>query len=35
MSSKAYKAMLDKSEYDYRKGKVISQKALEEEADNW
>lgn len=28
MSSKAYKTMLDKSEDDYKKGKVISQKAL-------
>lgn len=35
MSSKAYKTMLDKSEDDYKRGKVISQKALEKEAENW
>ena len=35
MSSKAYKAMLETSEKDYKQGRVISQKALEKESDNW
>ena len=35
MSSKAYKAMLEKSEEDYKQGRVISQKALEKESGNW
>ena len=35
MSSKAYKAMLEKSEEDYKLGRVISQKALEKESGNW
>lgn len=35
MTSKAYKAMLEKSEEDYRKGRVISQSALEKESENW
>ena len=35
MSSKAYKAILEKSEEDYKQGRVISQKALEKESKNW
>ena len=35
MSSKAYKVMLEKSEEDYKLGRVISQKALEKESGNW
>lgn len=35
MSSKAYKAILEKSEEDYKQGRVISQKALERESENW
>ena len=35
MSSKAYKSMLEKSEEDYKQGRVISQKALEKESGNW
>ncbi|MBY0434131.1 MAG: hypothetical protein K2U26_08490 [Cyclobacteriaceae bacterium] len=35
MSSKAYKAMLEKSEDDYKQGRAISQKALEKESGNW
>jgi hypothetical protein len=35
MSSKAYKAMLEKSEEDYRQGRVISQAALEKESEGW
>jgi hypothetical protein len=35
MSSKAYKAMLEKSEDDYKQGRVISQKALEKESASW
>ena len=35
MSSKAYKAMLEKSEEDYRQGRVISQAALEKESESW
>lgn len=35
MSSKAYKAMLEASMEDYRKGRVISQKDLEKESENW
>ena len=35
LSSKAYKAMLEKSEEDYKQGRVISQKALEKESGNW
>ena len=35
MSSKAYKAMLETSEKDYKQGRVISQKALEKESENW
>jgi uncharacterized protein YlbG (UPF0298 family) len=35
MSSKAYKAMLEKSEEDYRLGRVISQAALEKESEGW
>lgn len=34
MSSKACKAMLEKSE-DYKHGKLISEKALEKESKNW
>ena len=35
MSSKAYKAVLEKSEEDFKEGNVISQKALEKESENW
>jgi hypothetical protein len=35
MSSKAYKAMLEKSEEDYRQGRVIGQAALEKESEGW
>jgi hypothetical protein len=35
MSSKAYKAMLEKSEEDYKQGRIISQKTLEKESENW
>ena len=35
MSSKAYKTILEKSEEDYKQGRVISQKALEKESENW
>ena len=35
MSSKAYKAMLEKSEEDYRQGRLISQAALEKESESW
>jgi len=35
MSSKAYKTMLKTSEKDYKQGRVINQKALEKESENW
>lgn len=35
MSPSAYKAMLNEAEEDYKKGKVISQEALEKEAEDW
>ncbi len=35
MSSKVYKAMLEKSEDDYKHGRVISQNALEKESEAW
>ena len=35
MSSRSYKALLEKSEKDYRQGKVTSQKDLEKESKNW
>ncbi len=35
MSSKAYKALLEKSEEEYKQGKTINQKALEKESENW
>ena len=35
MSSKVYKAMLEKSEEDYKQGRVTSQKDLEKESQNW
>ena len=35
MSSRAYKALLEKSEKDYRQGKVTSQKDLEKESKSW
>ena len=35
MTQKAYKAMLDRSEEDYKNGRVISQKSLEKESENW
>ena len=35
MSSKAYKAMLEKSEEDYKQGRVISQTALKKESVSW
>ena len=35
MSSKAYKAMLEKSEEDYKQGRVISQTALKKESESW
>ncbi len=35
MSQKAYKAMLDQSNENYKHGRVISQKSLEKESENW
>ena len=35
MSHKAYKVMLDQSNEDYKHGRVISQKSLEKESENW
>lgn len=35
MSSKAYKAMLETSMEDYRKGRIINQKDLEKESESW
>ena len=35
MSSNTYKAMLEKSEADYRQGRVTSQAALEKESESW
>ncbi|HEY8935262.1 MAG TPA: hypothetical protein VIM65_08575 [Cyclobacteriaceae bacterium] len=35
MSSKAYKTMLEKSEEDYKQGRLINQKALEKESESW
>jgi hypothetical protein len=35
MSSKEYKAMLEKSEEDFKLGRVTSQSALEKEWENW
>jgi hypothetical protein len=35
MSSKAYKAMLEKSEEDYKQGRLINQKTLEKESEGW
>jgi hypothetical protein len=35
MTSKAYKAMLENAEEDYKQGRTMSQKALEKESENW
>jgi hypothetical protein len=35
MSSKEYKAILEKSEEDYIQGRVMTQKALEKESESW
>ncbi|MFM8911511.1 MAG: addiction module component [Flammeovirgaceae bacterium] len=35
MSSKVYKAMLDASMEEYKKGRVVSQRDLERESENW
>ncbi len=35
ISSKAYKAMLEQAEDDYKQGRVISQERLERESETW
>jgi hypothetical protein len=35
MTAKAYKTMLESSEKEYKQGRVISQKSLEKESENW
>ncbi len=35
MGSKAYKAILEKSEDDFKQGKILTQKAMERESENW
>lgn len=35
MSAKAYKAMLEHAEEDYKQGRIISQERLESESQDW
>ncbi len=35
MTSEQYKSLLDKSEEDYKSGRVTSQEDLDKESDNW
>lgn len=35
MSAKAYKAMLEQAENDFKQGRVISQERLEKESETW
>jgi hypothetical protein len=35
MSAKAYKAMLEQAEDDYKQGRVISEERLEKESETW
>jgi hypothetical protein len=35
MSARAYKAMLEQAEDDYKQGRVISQERLEKESETW
>ena len=35
MGSKAYKTILEKSEDDFKQGRVLTQRAMEKESENW